>query len=414
MARDEYGNRYSSSDSERDDFDRRYWRRRGAGRGAYVYGRDMDDESTYSSPTSGWQNTGYGRGRGYNRGSYGASSYDTNRDWDSRRYDFDQDDDVIRDDYYRSGQRFEGYNRGPYGRERDFEGYNRGPYGRERDFEGYNRGQYGRERDFEGYNRGMSGRGRDFEGYNRDELARSDMSRSGYDRYSRQNRDYRSGGQSRYSQDYDYDYDTDWDADDEPTWTYVEYWWIVPGPYQGVGPQGYQRSDDRMCEEVCERMTQHGQVDPSEVEVSVENGEVTLSGTVSSRREKRMAEDIAESVLGISDVHNNLRVQQQGQTGWQGERSGAQSGRQGSLNRDQIREGMEVIGRSGERVGRVKEVRSSDFLVDRDTARDIYVPMSACHMSGGKVQLNIRADEVDSQNWRMPDIAGSEGDQARR
>jgi hypothetical protein len=47
------------------------------------------------------------------------------------------------------------------------------------------------------------------------------------------------------------------------------------------------------------------------------NGVVTLSGTVNSREEKRMAEDIAQSVSGVSDVQNNLRINRQtGQTDW--------------------------------------------------------------------------------------------------
>ena len=39
------------------------------------------------------------------------------------------------------------------------------------------------------------------------------------------------------------------------------------------------------------------------------SGEVVLSGTVDSRYSKRLAEDIAESVMGVSNVQNNLRVQ---------------------------------------------------------------------------------------------------------
>jgi DNA replicative helicase MCM subunit Mcm2 (Cdc46/Mcm family) len=44
------------------------------------------------------------------------------------------------------------------------------------------------------------------------------------------------------------------------------------------------------------------------IEVAVTGGEVTLTGTVESRRMKRHAEDLAESVRGVRDVHNQLRV----------------------------------------------------------------------------------------------------------
>ncbi len=72
-------------------------------------------------------------------------------------------------------------------------------------------------------------------------------------------------------------------------------------------PRGYQRSDDRIREDVCERLME-GPVDVGDVEVTVSNGEVTLSGTVEKRWEKRAIEDIAANVRGVHDVHNRVRV----------------------------------------------------------------------------------------------------------
>jgi osmotically-inducible protein OsmY len=95
-------------------------------------------------------------------------------------------------------------------------------------------------------------------------------------------------------------------------WTYTEVWWI-PGPQTGRGPRGYQRSDERIREDVNDRLLQHGQIDASDIDVKVQIGEVTLTGTVNNRQEKRMAEDTAESVWGVKEVHNQLRVKQQGQ-----------------------------------------------------------------------------------------------------
>lgn len=85
--------------------------------------------------------------------------------------------------------------------------------------------------------------------------------------------------------------------------------WSQPGPYTGVGPKGYERSDDRILDDVCQRLTQHGMLDASNIEVEVHNGEVTLDGQVEDRRAKRMAEDTAESVPGVWDVHNNLTIE---------------------------------------------------------------------------------------------------------
>jgi osmotically-inducible protein OsmY len=91
------------------------------------------------------------------------------------------------------------------------------------------------------------------------------------------------------------------------TFTYTEIW-AIPGPYAGQGPQGYQRSNDRIKEDVCERLTQHGHIDATNIEVSVSNGEVTLRGTVENREMKRRAEDAVESVSGVQDVRNELRA----------------------------------------------------------------------------------------------------------
>ncbi|MGZ3460715.1 MAG: BON domain-containing protein, partial [Archangium sp.] len=72
-------------------------------------------------------------------------------------------------------------------------------------------------------------------------------------------------------------------------------------------PKGYQRADERIREDVCEQLMECP-IDVGDVEVIVSNGEVTLSGRVEERREKRAIEDIAASVRGVHDVHNRVRV----------------------------------------------------------------------------------------------------------
>lgn len=79
--------------------------------------------------------------------------------------------------------------------------------------------------------------------------------------------------------------------------------------YAGRGPRSYQRADDRIYEEVCERLTEDGIVDASEVTVSVENGAVTLSGTVPTRDQKWRAEECADDVGGVREVVNQLRAE---------------------------------------------------------------------------------------------------------
>ena len=78
--------------------------------------------------------------------------------------------------------------------------------------------------------------------------------------------------------------------------------------FRGRGPKGYQRSDERLIEEINERLTHDDDIDAHEISVSVDKGEVMLSGTVNSREEKRRAEDIADDVSGVQHVQNNLRV----------------------------------------------------------------------------------------------------------
>jgi hypothetical protein len=79
--------------------------------------------------------------------------------------------------------------------------------------------------------------------------------------------------------------------------------------YRGRGPQNWRRSDARIHEDVCELMTEDDDLDPSEIEVTVRDGEITLTGTVESRQDKRRAENLAERVPGVRDVHNHLQVQ---------------------------------------------------------------------------------------------------------
>ena len=80
------------------------------------------------------------------------------------------------------------------------------------------------------------------------------------------------------------------------------------GPHRGRGPRGYARPDERIREDVSDLLTEEAQLDPSEVEVTVKDGEVTLDGFVSRKFEKRLAEDWAEEVLGVTHVQNNIRV----------------------------------------------------------------------------------------------------------
>jgi hypothetical protein len=87
-------------------------------------------------------------------------------------------------------------------------------------------------------------------------------------------------------------------------WTASGY----PGGHRGSGPQGYVRSDERIREDVCERLTLHDAIDASNIEVGVTEGMVTLGGDVPERYMKHLAEDAVVDTVGVKDVENALRV----------------------------------------------------------------------------------------------------------
>jgi hypothetical protein len=91
------------------------------------------------------------------------------------------------------------------------------------------------------------------------------------------------------------------------------------GRHHGKGPKGYTRSDQRIREDVCERLMEDPHVDASEIDVRVENGEVTLTGTVPNRSDKRRAEDLVDRVRGIRHVQNILRAQPRSGAGDRGD-----------------------------------------------------------------------------------------------
>lgn len=79
--------------------------------------------------------------------------------------------------------------------------------------------------------------------------------------------------------------------------------------HRGRGPSNYKRSNERLLEDACERLTRDPRVDASKIDVTCDNNEVTLNGTVDSRSAKRRAEDIVHDIGGVNHVQNNLRVE---------------------------------------------------------------------------------------------------------
>lgn len=259
--------RYDRDDDRIGDYDREHARRYGYRRSQSEYAQDADNPA-YSGSGQRYRS----RDRDYNRDDWNTER--GTRQGYSREYD---------QDYGRNTGR--SYGRG-FGRSQDYDSDLRRNY----------RGDFGRSFGSDWDNTRNAG----YRSGSRDYRSRGDFD---YERDTFGGSRSRSYGRSRWNEG------SDWNEYTSPgTFSYTEYW-LIPGPHVGAGPEGYDlKSNDKVKDQVCQRLAQHGGIDASNIRISVEDGEVTLEGTVPDRRSKRMAEDVAESVMGVDDVHNRLRV----------------------------------------------------------------------------------------------------------
>lgn len=100
--------------------------------------------------------------------------------------------------------------------------------------------------------------------------------------------------------------------------------------FRGRGPKGYERSDERLEEIICERLLEDPNIDASEISVDVRNREVTLEGSVEDRRVKYEVEELIERCGGVKDVKNQLRVHARGSESGAERSPVAQTSSQGS------------------------------------------------------------------------------------
>ena len=329
------------------DYDRNRYRRiydddeqYGSGR-TYSSGRDTNYGDDYRSrygregsrQSSGYRGmTGRGSRSGYEgnysrEGNYGESSYNQSRGGYSsgasrgredygRNYSSDYGRNYGRNnssDYDRAYERESNYNRS-FGETDDYnygyggEGYAGSSYAYGRGFSSSPTGSRTSRQEDRGY------------GYNYNQ-GYGPRSNESFDRYSgREGEENRRGFFDRAADEV-----KSWFGDEEAERRrqmderYNETWGGyggysegrgMYGTFTGRGPKSYRRSDERIQEDVNERLMQHPDIDASDIDVSVSDGIVTLTGTVDKRRTKHLAEDVAESVSGVKDVTNNIRVNQ--------------------------------------------------------------------------------------------------------
>ena len=73
-------------------------------------------------------------------------------------------------------------------------------------------------------------------------------------------------------------------------------------------PRNYWRTDERVREDICDRLMMNDHIDASDVSVAVRDGIVILEGSVPERRMRYVAEDLAAEGMGAIDVENRIRV----------------------------------------------------------------------------------------------------------
>ena len=83
-----------------------------------------------------------------------------------------------------------------------------------------------------------------------------------------------------------------------------------PAPDRADAPRRRRRgpSDRVLWAVIVERLEDEHRLDLRDVDVVVENAEVTLNGTVRHKEDRRRIEDVAD-IRGVRHVQNNLRVQ---------------------------------------------------------------------------------------------------------
>ena len=85
--------------------------------------------------------------------------------------------------------------------------------------------------------------------------------------------------------------------------------WGGSGRTARRGAVGTNAADVRIQDDLCERLAQLPDVDPTEVMVSVQDGRVTLDGTIPADYMQPRIADLANDIEGVVQVDNRVRVQ---------------------------------------------------------------------------------------------------------
>lgn len=258
--------------ADRDRYERDYYQNRRYRPQGYSYDADRD---MYGAADYNRQGTGYSGNeyeRYHDRDRYGTrigSGYRRDSANWSQRYGTDN---------YRGSEEF-----GDSGFDRDYD-YNRTRYGYA---ENPNAAFYRNNRSKDYYNRGWAERNLRTD---RDRDRNRQRDRNWWDRTS--------------------DEVASWFGDDEAERRRER---DQMNDYRGKGPKGYKRSDDKIKSDLEDELYNDSYIDASDMEITVNNAVVTLTGSVDSKWIKRRAEDIAETITGVEEVKDNLIVRKEPQ-----------------------------------------------------------------------------------------------------
>lgn len=72
-----------------------------------------------------------------------------------------------------------------------------------------------------------------------------------------------------------------------------------------------------------------------------------------------------------------------------------------AIDESRVTPGMHVVDVDGGNLGRVKEVRSNDFKIDRRHAPDVFVHYADIEsVDGDTIKLKLGPNQVDDLSWR--------------
>jgi osmotically-inducible protein OsmY len=248
---------------------------------------------------SGYRGAGWDAGRGYGGGdAHGSRAYGANR--------------PVSQDQYGSGQRAHWHEplfgrQQPFGPPEDTHYYGTGSAGY--GGPGFTGGAYA-------YGNGPRDEGRQIEDEYSDESAVS-YEQGPRQQYGQRPYGQRHGPQSgqHFGQPYDQQYGRHFGQQ------YGQGQSYAGGRRFTSGPKGYQRSDERLKEDISERLMELHHIDSSDVSIDVRGAKVVLDGTVPSRHMKHAIEDLVDACPGVQDIDNRVRVANQSMRQSQGTQS---------------------------------------------------------------------------------------------